>query len=806
MLGRQLGQFRILESLGAGGMGEVYRAEDRRLKRHVALKILPPDLASSEERLTRFQREAEALAAIDHPNIVHIYSVEAEEGIHFLTMQLVRGERLSKQIPEGGMSLDGLLDLAIPMCDALRAAHERGIVHRDLKPDNVMVDEEGRVKILDFGLAKLRLPEVDWEDSTQPVETVTEAGAVLGTVPYMSPEQLQGRPVDHRSDLFSFGIVLYEMATGVRPFCGDDSASIISSIMRDDPAPLEQVRPNLSSKLGEMLHRCLEKQPERRFSSASDLLRELERLRGEFESGRTVTTGSKRAPVRQGRVPRIIGAVALIALLTSLGIFAWNHLKDPRTTPAASAGATIDSLAVLPMANLLGDREQDYFSDGMTEALITDLSKIGALRVIARSSAMRYKGSEKSLEEIASELGVDALVEGTVQREGERVRISVQLIEAATQRNLWADRYERQLTSVLALQSEVAQAIAREIRIQVTPSERDLLAEAPEVDPEAYEAYLQGRSHVYRLTPADLEKALQYFQLALERDPGYAPAQAGIALVWLARGQFRIALPAVTQPKAIAAAARAVEMDERLGEAQFVLASVRTWVEWDWEGAEVAFRRAIELQPGFPEVRGYYAHYLMIMGRPQEAFAQMERTMALDPLNPLMKALNGMMLEAAHRFDEAEEQYREILRTQPRHPVALGGFYAIHALRGDSRAAYEFGRQKLLVMNGPEAAQAWERGYSERGLPGAHDRLAEWKRPRLTTLDYCPVGMALNLFGAGRIDEALDCFELAHRGRDQNMPYIGIWPGLDPLHNEPRFQEIMRQMRLPLVEGPISQN
>ena len=388
MIGRTLGHYRIVRRLGAGGMGEVYRATDTTLNRDVALKVLPTELAGSQERLERFQREALTLAALDHPNIVHIYSVESDANIHFLTMQLVRGRSLAELIPEDGFDFDRFFELAIPLADALRAAHEKGVIHRDLKPDNVMVDEEGRVKILDFGLAKLKLPDFGEADRELPTQAMTQEGLVLGTVPYMSPEQVQGRPVDHRTDLFSFGILLYEMLCGRRPFAGENTASLVSAIMRDAPEPIGELAPGLPAQLAETVEGCLEKAPEARIQTAGEIRDRLAQTQQEIESGRAVPARPRpggRAGAWKGA---LLAALVIVALL--LGVYAWQQRR--REAPAEEvAGPQITSLAVLPLQNLSGDPEQDYFADGMTEALTSGLGRVGALRVISRRSASRYK-------------------------------------------------------------------------------------------------------------------------------------------------------------------------------------------------------------------------------------------------------------------------------------------------------------------------------------------------------------------------------------------------------------------------------
>jgi TolB-like protein/Tfp pilus assembly protein PilF len=793
LIGETLSHYRVTAKLGAGGMGEVYLAEDTKLERQVALKVLPAELADDPGRLSRLQREARALAALDHPSIVTVFSVEEADGVHFLTMAYVEGESLDALTPQDGFSPERLLELAVPLADALRAAHEHGIVHRDLKPANIMIDKEGRLRVLDFGLARLERAVASDERTALATETMmTRAGTVLGTYPYMSPEQAQGQIADARSDIFSLGVVLYEMATGRRPFTGATGMSLISSILKDTPTPVTELKVDLPQELGTIIERCLEKEPGERFRSAGELRDRLRALRREVRGGQAAVSASASRPRRLG----FIAALVVVAVIVG-GVYAWISLSTKGLPEAALSEAVvprITSLAVLPLESLSGDPEQAYFVDGMTEALITDLSRIGELKVISRSSAMRYKDTDKPLSEIARELNVEAFVAGSVIREGDRVGITARLIDAATEVNLWADRYEREISSILTLQGEVAKAIAREIQITLTPGEEALLTRNREVAPEAYEAYLKGQSHFHELTPADLDAAEHYFGQALEKDPEYAPAHAGLSLVWAARQQFHLTPPAEAGPKARAAAERAVEIDESAAEAHYALAMVRTWTDWDWEGAETAFRRAIELNPNLADVRAYYSHYLLIMQRPEEATREMERAIELDPYNALFQLLNGVLLRYTDRCEDALDFYRNTLQTVPNDPRALGGVGQAYYCLGMYEEFYEAAVAFWRATGRPEAVAALEAGYAEGGFRGAMSRLAQWKEENFGS---CNASAPLNFVAAGKNREALDCLESAVNEHDPNMPYIGAQPAYRSLWNEPRFQELLRRMNLP---------
>jgi len=539
--GTRLGTYEIVAALGAGGMGEVYRARDTRLQRDVALKVLPEAFARDADRLARFEREARTVAGLNHPNIVVLYSVEEDEGVRFLTMEMVEGLSLDGLVKPGGLPLARALDLGIALADALVAAHEKGVVHRDLKPANVMVTREGRVKVLDFGLAKLAtaVPTLAATQAATIATPLSSPGQVVGTVPYMAPEQLRGEAVDARTDLFALGIMLYELAAGRRPFTGETSADVSSSILRDSPEPLANVRTDLPADLDRIVGRCLEKEPRARFQTALDVWNELRRLKQASETG-TPTRPSERDAIR--------------------------------------------SLAVLPLENVSRDPAQEYFADGMTEALISELARLKALRVISRTSAMKYKGVQRALPEIARELSVDAILEGSALLVGKRVRVSVQLVSAKADEMLWADRYDGEIEDVLDLQSRIAETVAKEIAVQVTPREVTHLAKRRPVMPEAHVEYLKGRHTAAASSPQAIDLSLRHFQRALELDPTYAPAWAGIAHCHIVRAGRGMAPAAEAGEQARSAALRAIELDDSLAEAHAALGEVAA-KDMDLQGA-----------------------------------------------------------------------------------------------------------------------------------------------------------------------------------------------------------------------------
>jgi TolB-like protein/Tfp pilus assembly protein PilF/predicted Ser/Thr protein kinase len=789
--GRRLGPYEILSPLGAGGMGEVLKARDTRLRRTVAVKVLPSEVSSDAERRSRFEREARAASALNHPNITTVYDIGEDDGTHYIVMELVEGKTLRELLEDGPLPPAKLLPLATQIAEGLAKAHGAGIVHRDLKPENLMVTEDGLVKILDFGLAKLA-PQGSDVDSEMATETrATRQGVFLGTVPYMSPEQAANRGLDHRSDQFSFGSILYEMATGKRAFKRDTMPQTLAAIIEDEPEPIRKHNDAVPDELAAIIERCLAKDPGQRYESTGDLAKELKAVPETPSPWRA----RRRALWAAGGAVVVLLGVALGPNLKGL----WDQLTS-RAGPAS-----IESIAVLPLRNLSGDPEQEYFSDGMTEALITDLAKVSGLKVIAPHSAMRYKGTDKPLAEIARELGVDALVEGSALRAGDSVRIMAQLIDPKTEQALWAESYERALENVLVLQGEVARAIAGEVQGALTPEETKGLAAARPVNPEAYDAYLKGSYHWKKLTPEDQDTAQRYFELALQKDPDYAPAYEGLAWVWAVRQQFGIAPPNEAGPRAKAAALRAIELDDRSAGAHEALALVRTWTDWDWAGAEPEWRRALALDPRSANTHAYFAHFLAITGHTAEAVPHSERALELDPFNALFHGLCAVTLYMDRRYDEALTAARAATKMQPGEPVGQSVLNDVLYSKGmrDEQLAH----QREQIALDPQLAATFEEGLAKGGYEGAQRGVADlvatrWEEPGgvLGPGIFGPMDIATWYRYAGDYDKVVDWFETSFEVRDPNLPYIASWPTSDALRSDPRFQDLLRRMNLPQAE------
>jgi serine/threonine protein kinase/tetratricopeptide (TPR) repeat protein len=769
------GRYEIIEELGRGGMGVVYKAVDNKLKRTVALKFLPFEWTYDVQAKERFIREAQAAAALDHPNICTVHEIDEAEGKMFISMAFVEGESLKAKIERGLLKIDEALGLGMQVAEGLKEAHKKGVIHRDIKSANIMVTESGQVKIMDFGLARVRGGTL-----------LTKEGMTMGTIAYMSPEQARGEEVDHRSDIWSLGVVLYEMLAGRLPFRGEHDQAVVYAILKEPPKPLSAGRPEIPVAIEHVVGKALEKNPDQRYQFVEELIFDLRSIAEGIEPERIRARRRKGKLRRWMRVGLFGGAAVLLVLLSVIA------LKLLTGGPHA-----IETLAVLPLENLSGDPQQEYFSDGMHEALITDLAQLGGLkRVIARTSVMRFKGTKTSLSKVAQELKVDGLITGAVLRSGDRVRVTAQLIDPATEAQLWAHSYERDLRDVLSLQNEIVSAITREVRVRLTPQEETRLAISRQVNPEAYDAYLKGMFYWYRLNQKSLDTALQYFMLAMEKDPEYAPAYAGIAHVWGGYKQQGLVSFEEATPKQKAAALKALELDSTIAEIHYMLAGINTWTDWDWLGADREFRRAIELNPNYPDARIYYSHLLNYLGRPKEAALQADRALEIDPLNTLFQGIYAMYLMQARRYDDAIAMLRRILDTSPNDAIALSTLRSAYHMKRMYKEALEIWKASYAAKGDREAEDALERGYAEGGYQGALRSVAEMLVARSRTKFVTPWQIATLYTRAGMNTEAIDWLEKAYQAHDQNMPYLSVDPIFDDLRNDPRFQDILRRMKL----------
>jgi len=793
--GTHLGSYEVLTPIGAGGMGEVYKAHDTKLGRDVAIKVLPEAFAHDPERLSRFQREAKMLASLNHPNIATIYGLEQSNGTSYLVMELVAGETLAERVKrDGAVPIEEALSIARQIAEALEGAHEKGIIHRDLKPANVKVTPEGRVKVLDFGLAKAFAADGEIDLSQAPTLTAmrTQEGRILGTPAYMSPEQARAKTVDKRTDIWAFGCVLYELMTGKRAFRGETTQDTIAAVLEHDP-DWQALPPLTPARTCDLLRRCLEKDPQRRLRDIGDVRIEIEEASAVPAMGEP--TGATKNIYMRRREALLWGVVLLLlAAVASIAIWSWRS-----SSPILVRGGLrpIESLAVLPLEELSGSPEQDYFADGMTDELITDLAQIKALRVISRTSVMLYKGAHKSLPDIARELNVDAVVEGTVLHSGNRVRITAQLVSAPMDRHLWAQSYERDVRDVLGLQREVANAIADEIRIKVTPEEHVRLSGAPPVNSEAYEAYLKGRYYWETRSEEGLRKAIGYFQQAIEKDPTSPRAYSGLADSYNALGSDEFLPPMEAFPQAKAAALEALRRDQNFAEAHASLAFAIWNYDYDWKAVETEYKRAIDLNPGYATSYHWYAGYLSGMGRFAEAIAAVKRARELDPLSSRINANVGFILYFARQYDQAIEELQRAVRMDPDGEAPYYYLGLIYLQKEDYRQAIsEFEKSKQLSSGGwepdLELAQVYALAGDRKETQIILGRsLAKSKRNYESALTIAKVYVAL-----GEKEKAFTWLQKAYVERSSLLTFLSVDPSLDVLHMDPRFQALLTRMNL----------
>jgi len=784
MIGQTLGHYRILEKVAAGGMGVVFRARDEQLDRDVALKVLPTGTLSDDTARKHFRHEALALAKLNHPNIETVYEFGSQDGMDFLVMEFVPGKTLADRLKGGTLPEKEVVALGMQITAALEEAHERGIVHRDLKPANIAITAKGRAKILDFGLAMLLRPV---EEGT--TQTFTDSHAAAGTLPYMPPEQLRGESVDGRADIYAIGAVLYEMATDRRVFQEEQVSRLIDAILHQPPVAPRARNHRISPELETIILKCLDKDPDRRYQSATELLVDLRRL----ESSSSRYTSPLRPSV-WGRVARMIGygAAGLLTLAVALTAMNVGGLRDrlighPRVPQ-------IRSLAVLPFENLTGDAEQDYFADGMTEALITNLGQIQSLRVISRTSVMKYKaGRRPRVTDIARELHVDAIIEGSVSHSQNLAQVTARLVYGPTDTQLWSKSYQRDLQNVLVMQGEVASAIVHEIDVTLTPQEQARLAGSRRVNPAAHEAYLKGNFLMWG-TYEQRQRAKEYFEQAISADPNYAPAYAGLAgYYWRTEGLD----PRIAMPKAEQYALRALELDPMLAHAHLALGGIRFYSNWDWPKAEAEFRRAIELNSGDAEAHRVYSYYLSALGREEEALSEIRRAQDIDPLYIATQITAGWVFYWARQYDKAIDQCQKALELDPN---AAGGYDCVGSSylgKGLYEQAIAACQQAVaLSANAPARIVCLGQAYALAGRKSEARKVLQELRD-LSTHTYVPPFFLAELHAAlGQHEQALARLEDAYEGRDRYIAWLKVERALDPLRADLRFADLLHRVHL----------
>ncbi|HUQ50323.1 MAG TPA: protein kinase [Terriglobales bacterium] len=770
--GQRLGRFLLIEQIGAGGMGVVYRARDENLQRDVAVKVLPAGSLTDDQARKRFRNEALALSRLNHPHIASVYDFDSAQGVDFLVLELVGGEPLDEVLRTRELPEKEVLRLGAQLADALDAAHRQGIVHRDLKPGNLRLTTDGQLKVLDFGLAQA----VPLATSVQDMKTQS-ATSTAGTVPYMAPEQLRGEKVDARSDIWSAGCVLYELATGHLPFDARNSADLSAAILQQQPTmPVSRSRP-FSQRFQDIILKCLEKDAEARYQSSRELAIDLRRL-ASGSSMPVAVTAPKRSKAW------VVAVVALIAAIALAGTWWMNK-------PKVREGE-IQAIAVLPLANLTGNAENDYFADGMTEALITNLAKVSALRVISRTSVMRYKGTNKTLPEIARELGVQAVVEGSVMRAGDRVRVTTQLVRADPETNLWGDNYEGEMKDVLTLQRNVAEAVVRQVQVKLTAEDRSRLKTTRQVNPKAYEANLRGRVLLSRISSATSSEALKHFKDSIAADPEYAPPHAGIAEIEV------FSLPSSEHvPRAKAAAERALQLDPDNAEAHMALALVHLYFEWDWPGSRREFEKALQLNPGSASVLARYMIYLWSVGDYGEAVRVGEKARQLDPFSVAVNVDLGRSYYFARRYDEAIKQFHKTLELDPNNGFTRLVMGVTYGEMGKFAEATEEIARYHEIGGFREEAASIRRVFKSGGYPAV---LREWVAAYETRVK---VGrgqswsVAIIHARLGNKDKAFEWLNKAAAEKNRAVVLTKSDPQADLLRSDPRYTEFLKRVGFP---------
>jgi len=780
MIGKTISHYRILEKLGEGGMGVVYKAEDTKLKRTAALKFLHPHLTQDSEAKRRFIKEAQAASALQHNNICTIYEVnETDEGQLYISMEYLGGKTLREKISGKGettspLQIEETVDIITQAARGLEKAHKKGIVHRDIKPANIIITEDGVVKIVDFGLAKLT-------GKTK----LTKTGTTLGTVAYMSPEQAKGGKVDHRTDIWALGVILYEMLTERLPFEGEYEQAVIYSILNEPPKPVSDLHSDVPAPLDQILSRALEKDPDKRYQHIKELLDDLDSL----SAG--IVPEAIQARMRKAKISRakkyIFTGITIIAFLLIVGLFIVPRLFH--------SGDEIDkSIAVVPFHYLSDEPDKQYLADGVMDAILLNLSKIEDLRVVSRTSVEQYRETDKTVNAICQELGVAYLLEGSFQKFGDMAKLIVQLIKPGKEQHVWANEYDRNWTEIFSVQSEVAQRVARELQVAIAPEEKQLIEKIPTTNMTAYDSYLQGQFHFNKVTLKDLDTAMRYFELAIEKDPEFAEAYVGIAGVWVWRQQFMVVSADEAATKIKEACERALELDSSLSEAYEMLVGLYAWGNWNWKAGEEVLQKAISINPNSASAHSYYGFLLSILGRTEEAAGHMELTLKLDPHDLFVKYLYSIHLLYLRRYNDCISVCREVLDKSPTYFLIAEPHYKAFYLTGryeESLEAMELYYRAHLV----DFDHAFDQ-YDKLGYIGTLNLEIDTLLAQSKSKSVPPARFVDLYCYTGNKERTLYWLEKAYEMRDLDLPCALTLPDRDILHDEPRFQELLKKIGL----------